>query len=119
MHRVIEVRFLGGNFLQLHFEDDTTKVVDIKPFIGKGISVPLLEDTYFQRAEIDSAGGIVWPNGYDFCPNFLYEEVPALQGDSLRTVVSRQLAGSGRRFSPERDSVAELIAEREAEDSDS
>jgi hypothetical protein len=25
--------------------------------------------------EIESGGGIYWPNGYDFCPNFLYEEV--------------------------------------------
>jgi len=22
--------------------------------------------------------GIYWPNGYDFCPNFLHDEVPAI-----------------------------------------
>lgn len=95
------------------------KVVDLTPFVGTGTSAPLKNDTYFLQVEIDSAGGIVWPHGYDFCPNYLYEEVPALQGDALRSVVSHQLAGSGRKFSPERDSVAELIAERAAEDSDS
>lgn len=33
-----------------------------------------------------------------------------------RAELARRLAGSGKRFSPERDAVAELIAEREAED---
>jgi len=37
-----------------------------------------MNDTYFREVEIDSGGGIVWPNGYDFCPNFLYEDVPAV-----------------------------------------
>jgi nitrogen fixation protein len=23
-------------------------------------------------------GGITWPNGYDFCPNFLRDDVPAV-----------------------------------------
>ena len=32
-----------------------------------------------------------------------------------RGAVARRLLGAGQRFSPERDSIAELIAEREAE----
>ncbi len=33
-----------------------------------------------------------------------------------RAELARRLLGTGRRFSPERDAVAELIAERAAED---
>jgi hypothetical protein len=33
-----------------------------------------------------------------------------------RGELARRLAGTGKKFSPERDSVAELIAERELED---
>jgi len=54
------------------------RIVDLRPFIGKGISAPLLDSGYFACVEIDSAGGIGWPNGYDFCPNFLYQDVPAI-----------------------------------------
>jgi hypothetical protein len=25
---------------------------------------------------LEEGGGIAWPNGYDFCPNFLRENVP-------------------------------------------
>ena len=52
---------------------------NLEPFIGRGISAALLDKEYFREVAIDSAGGIVWPNGYDFCPNFLYEDVPAVE----------------------------------------
>lgn len=78
MHHVTELRVLEAYLLELRFEDQTVKVVDLRPFLGQGISAQLMNDTYFREVEIDSGGGIVWPNGYDFCPNFLYEDVPAV-----------------------------------------
>ena len=119
MHQVVEIYYLGRYRLRLYFNDGTAKEVDLEPIIGQGMSAPLLDYGYFQQVEIDSGGGIVWPNGYDLCPNFLYEDVPAFQDDAPRGEKARRLAGSGRQFSPERDSVAELIAEREADDSSS
>lgn len=78
MHHVTELRVLETYLLELQFEDQTVKVVDLQPFLGQGIATELLDHDYFRLAEIDSGGGIVWPNGYDFCPNFLYEDVPAI-----------------------------------------
>lgn len=78
MHRVTELRILEAYLLELRFEDQTVKVVDLRPFLGQGIATQLQDYHYFRQAEIDSGGGIVWPNGYDFCPNFLYEDVPAM-----------------------------------------
>jgi hypothetical protein len=54
-------------------------VIDIQPFIGKGISAPLKDEVYFRRVKLEDGGGIAWPNGYDFCPNFLRDDVPALK----------------------------------------
>ena len=119
MHRVIELCYLGRYRLRLHFDDGTVKVVNLEPFIGKAMSAPLLDEAYFRQGVIDSAGGVVWPNGYDICPNFLYGDVPTDHSDSPRGERARRLIGGGRQFSPERDSVAELVAEREAEDSSS
>lgn len=79
MHKVISVSPLADYKLKLVFEDDTEKIVDIRPYIHKGISVALKDESTFRQVEIESGGGIVWPNGYDFCPNFLYEEVTAVE----------------------------------------
>jgi hypothetical protein len=78
MNRILSVRSLPGHLLELIFQDGLCKVVDLKPFIGPGLSADLLDDEYFRKVEIESGGGIYWPNGYDFCPNFLHDEVPAV-----------------------------------------
>ena len=78
MHYVNNLHVLEAYLLELRFEDQTIKVVDLQPFLGQGISAQLLDHDYFRQVEIDSGGGIAWPNGYDFCPNFLYEDVPAI-----------------------------------------
>lgn len=83
MNKVVKVTPLVDRLLELVFANGTVKIVDIKPFIGKGVSSPLREDDYFKQVDIDSAGGIYWPNGYDFCPNYLYEELPAIEAIEL------------------------------------
>lgn len=79
MHKVISIYPLSDYKLQLSFEDGLEKVVDLRPYIGKGIAAALEDENYFRQVQIESGGGIVWPNGYDFCPNFLYEEVTAVK----------------------------------------
>ena len=32
-----------------------------------------MDDDFFKRVKIDEFGGIVWENGFDFCPNYLRE----------------------------------------------
>ena len=55
-------------------------------------------------------------------PGWRLEWVPNVERNEIivrvipdRGELARRLLGSGRKFSPERDSVAELVAEREAE----
>ena len=60
----------------IRFQDGETKVVDFEPLIGKGVSAPLLGKEYFKRVLIDAGGGLEWPNGMDFCPNYLRELIP-------------------------------------------
>jgi len=64
--------------LKLTFVDGLQKTVDLRPFIGQGLSAALQDETYFRQVSVESGGGICWPNGYDFCPNFLRDEVPAV-----------------------------------------
>jgi hypothetical protein len=75
MYKIIEIKLLGDYLLQLKFNDGDSKIIDFKPLIGVGISAKLLDKDYFKLVAIANDGGIEWPNGMDFCPNFLKEHV--------------------------------------------
>jgi hypothetical protein len=80
MERVVSVKPLDNYMLEIEFEDGLRKVVDIQPFIGRGISALLKDEAYFRKVTLEDGGGISWPNGFDFCPNFLRDDVPAVKG---------------------------------------
>jgi hypothetical protein len=73
MNKIIELKYLKEYNLWVRFNDNSTKVIDFKDYIGNGISAKLLDYEYFKLAKIDNGGGIEWPNGFDFCPNYLKE----------------------------------------------
>jgi hypothetical protein len=77
MDRVISVKPLKNYLLEIEFADGFRKVIDIRPFIGEGMSAVLADESYFRQVALEDGGGIAWPNGYDFCPNFLRDDVPA------------------------------------------
>ncbi len=78
MDRVISVKPSENYLLEIEFFDGFRKVIDIHPFIGTGISAALNNEAYFRQVTLEDGGGIAWPNGYDFCPNFLRDDVPAV-----------------------------------------
>ncbi|WP_414717323.1 DUF2442 domain-containing protein [Telluribacter sp.] len=59
--------------IQFTFDDDTTKLIDFKPYIRKdALTSPLANIDYFKEVKIYERGrGIYWENGYDFCPDYL------------------------------------------------
>jgi len=78
MDRVVSVKPLENNHLEIEFADGFRKVIDVRPFIRKGMSAALKDEAYFRHVRVEDGGGISWPNGYDFCPNFLRDDVPAV-----------------------------------------
>ena len=76
MNKIISFKVQDNYNVCLQFQDGESKIVDFKPLIGKGISSLLLDIDYFNKASIDNGGGLEWPNGMDFCPNFLKEYTP-------------------------------------------
>jgi hypothetical protein len=71
MNKIIAFKIQDNFQIWLQFLDGETKVIDFTTLIGKGISAPLLDKDYFNQVSIDNGGGLEWPNGMDFCPNFL------------------------------------------------
>ena len=77
MNKIISCKVLEDYHLWLQFHDGESKTIDFKPMIGKGVSAALLDLEYFKKVTIDDGGGLEWPNGMDFCPNFLKEYMPS------------------------------------------
>jgi len=73
METIIEVKPLDNYRIWILFADNFNATINIRPFITTGISTKLLDYNYFNQVKIDEFGGIMWDNGFDFCPNFLRE----------------------------------------------
>lgn len=73
MHRLINIKLLEGYKIHLFFEDGLNSEIDFESFLQKGFARELLNKENFKQAYIESGGGLAWKNGFDFCPNFLYE----------------------------------------------
>ncbi|GMQ31588.1 DUF2442 domain-containing protein [Algoriphagus confluentis] len=73
MNEVIKIQALKDHHIWLRFKDGEEKTVNLRPFLGKGFTAELLDQSKFEKVFIEPGGGIAWENGYDFCPNFLKE----------------------------------------------
>ena len=76
MFSVVEARYVDHFVIWLRFEDGTDGEVDLSDRLFGPVFEPLKEREYFKRFEIHpELKTIVWPNGADFAPEFLYERV--------------------------------------------
>ena len=75
---VVAVRPLGGYKLEIEFSDGTIGVRDFVSITQKAGSMALrLKDpAFFSRVFIDD-GALTWPNGYDWDPIALHDEMKA------------------------------------------
>lgn len=73
MKRLSKIEFLNGYRIRLYFSDDFVAEVDFEPYLQKGFARELLNRVLFKQGAIESGGGLAWSNGFDFCPNYLYE----------------------------------------------
>ena len=74
MIRLLEVRVVTGHTVWLRFSDGTEGRVDLSGELQGPIFEPLRDPGYFSQLRVDpELDTIVWPNGADFAPEFLYE----------------------------------------------
>lgn len=94
MHFVRDARYTGGYELLLTFEDGSVRRVDLEPYLDGEIFEPLKDVAYFATAQVNrEVDTIVWENGADFSPDFLYEIGEEV--DPTEAVGLRSRAGSG------------------------
>jgi Protein of unknown function (DUF2442) len=74
MHFVKDVKYLSEYKLLLTFEDDTLRQVDLAAHLDGAVFEPLKDISNFKSVHFNSdLDTIVWENGADMSPDFLYE----------------------------------------------
>ena len=77
--RVTHAEIVRGFVVHLRFADGTEGEVDLSNELEGPIFEPLQDESYFRKMSVnDDIHTIVWPNGADFAPEFLYERVKVL-----------------------------------------
>jgi len=81
MKPLVHVRSVGvldGYRLHLTFEDGAAGDIDLSNELWGPVFEPLKNPSLFAQVQVDEVcGTIVWPNGADFAPEWLYEVVTA------------------------------------------
>ena len=73
---VTNARLAGDYRLWLEFNDGTRGEVDLESRLYGEVFEPLKNPEYFARFRVDpEIDTVVWPNGADFAPEFLYDAV--------------------------------------------
>ena len=74
MHFVKNVIYISEYKLQLTFEDGSLRLVNLEPHLDGEIFEPLKDINYFKTVRVNpDLDTIVWDNGADMSPDFLYE----------------------------------------------
>ncbi len=78
MIRVSDARYIGGHILWVRFNDGVAGEIDLGADLDGPVFEPLKDPQFFAAFVVDpEVHTVVWPNGADFAPEFLYERVRA------------------------------------------
>ena len=87
--RVIDARHAGRYRVWLRFADGLSGEIDLERELWGPVFMPLRDVAEFAKLRVEpDLGTIVWPNGADLAPEFLYDEVKAAPVASKATTVS-------------------------------
>lgn len=74
MHWITDVQHAGDFRLRLRFDDGRTRLVDLEPHLTGEVFESLRDPSRFQTARLNpDLDTVVWDNGADMSPDFLYD----------------------------------------------
>ena len=96
MHYLTDVKYEEGYQLLIRFEDGSLRRVDLKNHLDGEVFEPLKDPNLFRTAHLNpDIDTVVWDNGADMSPDFLYEEsVPADMRAAAKVAEERPRYGS-------------------------
>ena len=73
---VLEARHVGGYVVWLRFRDGTAGEIDLESQLHGAVFEPLRDPSVFRQFAVHPEfQTLVWPNGADFAPEFLHDNV--------------------------------------------
>ena len=76
--RIIKGRYVSDYVIEVQFADGRKGTIDLQEELWGPVFEPLRDPAYFRRFRVDpELHTIVWENGADFSPEFLYSQVRA------------------------------------------
>ena len=93
MHWICGVEYESSYRLRLAFEDGSLRVVDLRDHLDGEMFEPLRDMKQFRTARLNpDLDTVVWDNGADMSPDFLYEiGVPVEQADRTLRVAEEKV----------------------------
>jgi len=92
MRYLVDATHIDEYRLRVQFDDGVTKIVDLYSHLDGPIFEPLRDVTYFKRFTLNhDVDTVVWENGADFAPEFLYEIGVTVSEQQLADVSSLRL----------------------------
>jgi len=84
MHYITDVEYDSGFKLHLQFEDGSWRMADLKNHLSGEVFSPLRDLSIFQTVRLNSdIDTVVWDNGADMSPDFLYEISAPIKGQPV------------------------------------
>lgn len=77
------VRHISGYKLEVGFSDGLTAVIDLEDELWGPMFIPLKDVEFFRQVRADAeVHTLVWPNGADLAPEFLYDLAQKAQAEA-------------------------------------
>lgn len=74
--KIVEARYTHGYRVWLRFADGVEGEVDLEKELWGEVFEPLKDHAAFRNFRLDEElDTLVWPNGADFAPEFLYQQL--------------------------------------------
>ena len=74
--RVIDAKYVVNYTLHIRFSDGSEGEIDFEEELDGEIFKPLKDISYFKKFTVNQElHTVIWPNGADFAPEFLYEKL--------------------------------------------
>ena len=74
LEEVVAVTVIPPYTLEVSFDDGVVRRVNVESAMRGPVFEPLRDPSFFALVTVDpDAGTVVWPNGADLAPEFLYE----------------------------------------------
>jgi hypothetical protein len=74
--RITSAKYIEGYKIYIRFSDGSEGEINFEPELTGEIFEPLRDISFFKNFSLNhEMHTIIWPNGADFAPEFLYENI--------------------------------------------